>query len=256
MIFLMMRLNVVLTLFFLLFSTASSSEISLAASSNLSVVLPKVITLFENKTGHVINLSLGSSRTIAHQIRRGAPYDLFLSADKASIARIRKPGASVLKSTIYALGKLCLFLPKSSDLALAADLSGLKVALYEGELLKLAIANPEIAPYGELAVQALKTSHLLDGFKDVLVYGENAAQTAFFAATNSVDAALLPCSLAQFSELRGRGRSVEVLGKFYTKVAQAMVILNKDSPIVRAFFDFMQTTAVKKLFLANGYSLP
>ena len=252
----MMRLNAVLVLFFLVTSTVNGSEISLAASSNLSVVLPRVITLFENETGHIVNLSLGSSRNIAHQLRRGAPYDMFLSADEASIGKIRKPSASALNGTVYALGKLCLFLPKSSDLVLAADLSGLRVGLAQRPLFKIAIANPEIAPSGELARQALKASNLWDYFKNALVFGDNAAQAAFFAATNSVDAALLPCSLAQFSKLRDRGRVIEVSDKLYTRVAQAMVMLNKDSQSVRSFFDFMQTTQVQQLLLTNGYSLP
>ena len=232
--------------------SATAEEFRLAAAANLSYVLPSIIQQFEQKTTHKVKLSLGSTRSLTYQIMRGAPFEVFLSADRLAVEKLKKSGLIKPPSIIYALGLLCFFQPKYS----AVTLPNLAVTIYQGKLKRLAIANPETAPYGLAARQFLKTHQLWQAVKSQLVFAENAAQAGQFALSGSVDAALLPCSISNMPLFTTKGNSTTLSKQDYSLLEQVMVLLNDNNRAASDFFEFMRSASVKKLLLANGYQLP
>ena len=232
--------------------SVTAEEFRLAAAANLSYVLPNIIQQFEKETTHKVKLSLGSTRSLTYQIMRGAPFEVFLSADRVAVEKLKKSGLIKQPPIIYALGLLCFFQPQYS----AITLPNLATTINQGQLKRLAIANPETAPYGLAARQFLKTHQLWQVVKPQLVFAENAAQAGQFALSGSVDAALLPCSITNTPLFRTKGYSTILSKQDYSVLEQAMVLLNDNNRAASDFFKFMRSESVKKLLLANGYQLP
>src|SRR5438105_9785553 len=155
----------------------AQDELTIAAASDLQPVMKAIVTRFEKETGSKTKITYGSSGNFFAQLQNGAPFDVFLSADveypkKLEAAGLTEPGGLYE----YATGKIVLWVPNSSPLDLKR---GLKVLL-DPQAAKIAIANPQHAPYGKAAVAALEHEKIYDQVKPKLVLGENIAQTAQF----------------------------------------------------------------------------
>lgn len=176
-----------------------------AAAADLKFALDEVVVKYrEVRPGVEVSLVFGSSGRFYAQLVNGAPFDVYLSADVAYPRRLVEEGIAVPGSEFpYAVGRIVLWVPKESLLAVEKD--GMKALLSEA-VKRLAIANPQHAPYGKAAEAALKKYGIHEQMKDKLVLGENAAQAAQFAQTRSVDAAILPLSLASAPALATDGR--------------------------------------------------
>ena len=165
---------------------ASSSELTVAAAADLSAALKEIGDGYEKKTGVKVKLSFGASGALTQQIQNGGPFDLFFSADmdypRQLITAGDADGASLYQ---YAIGKLVLWVPADSPLDL--DRGGMNVLL-DPMVKKIAIANPQHAPYGRAAVAALKHAGLYDRVADRLVMGENVSQAAQFAESGNAQA--------------------------------------------------------------------
>src|ERR1700674_1187904 len=171
----------------------SESEITVAAASDLTFAFKDVAARFEKQTGSSVKMSYGSSGNFFSQIQNGAPFDLFFSADidyprKLEAAGLTEPGSMYP----YATGKIVLWAPSVSKLDLSR---GLAVLLDPG-IRKIAIANPEHAPYGRAAVAAMRHEGIYDKVKDEFVLGENISQTAQFVESGNADVGVLALSLA------------------------------------------------------------
>jgi molybdate transport system substrate-binding protein len=170
-----------------------AQEITVAAASDLQFVFQDVAARFEKETGHRVKLIFGSSGNFFAQIENGAPFDLFFSADidyprKLEAAGLSEPGTLYP----YAMGKIVLWAPRGSTLNLSL---GLK-SLLDAKVKKIAIANPQHAPYGRAAVGALRSQGIYQQVSDKLVLGENISQTASFVLSGSADAGIVALSLA------------------------------------------------------------
>src|SRR5919197_291909 len=148
-----------------------AEQVNVAAASDLSFAINEIIPQFERETGHKVRLTLGSSGNFYAQIVNGAPFDVFLSADVNYTKQLEMAGRAVPGSTfIYGVGGIALWVPKNSGIKL--NVLGMQ-ALLEASVKKIAIANPEHAPYGRAAVAAMQTAKVYDHVKNKLVLGEN-----------------------------------------------------------------------------------
>ncbi|HEV2689628.1 MAG TPA: molybdate ABC transporter substrate-binding protein, partial [Bryobacteraceae bacterium] len=164
----------------------SAAEITVAAAADLSTALKELGERYEQKTAVKVKLSFGASGALTQQIQNGAPFDLFFSADmdypRQLVAAGEADGASLYQ---YAVGKLVLWVPANSPLD--AEHQGLNILL-DSSVKKIAIANPQYAPYGRASVAALKHAGVYDRVADRLVLGENVAQAAQFVESGNAQA--------------------------------------------------------------------
>jgi molybdate transport system substrate-binding protein len=233
----------------------AAQEITVAAAADLQFAFQDVAARFEKDTGKHVKLIFGSSGTFFAQIQNGAPFDAYFSADidypkRLEAAGLAEPGTFYP----YATGKIVLWAPKESKLDLSRGLQ----ALLDPSIRKIAIANPEHAPYGRAAVAALRHEGLYDKVSSKFVLGENISQTASFVVSGNADVGIVALSLALAPSMKEKGRYVEIPGDDYPAIEQAAVVL-KSSPnkeVARQFFTFLKTPAVQELLRGYGFAVP
>jgi len=249
--------NLCIAVFLLLFvaQLCAAQEITVAAAADLQFAFQDVAARFEKETGKHVKLIFGSSGNFFAQIQNGAPFDLFFSADVDYPKRLEAAGLAE-PGTIYryATGKIVIWAPNQSKL----DLShGLQILL-DPEIHKIAIANPDHAPYGRAAVAALRRENIYEKVSAKFVLGENISQTASFVVSGSADVGIVALSLALAPSLKQKGKYVEVPSDEYPAIEQAAVVL-KSSPnkeIARQFLNFLKTPAIQDLLRTYGFSIP
>ena len=232
----------------------AAQEITVAAASDLQFALQDVKERFEKDTGARVKLVFGSSGNLFTQIQNGAPFDLFFSADieypqKLESAELTEPGTLYE----YAVGKLALWAPKDSLLDLSR---GLQVLL-DPKIKKIAIANPEHAPYGRAAVAALRHEGIYDKVSDRLVLGENISQAASFVVSGSADIGIVALSLALAPSLKDKGKYAELPADEYPAIRQAAVVLksSKEKQAAQQFLAYLKTPAIVELLRSYGFSI-
>ncbi len=227
-----------------------------AAAANMRFCLEAIVEAFTRATGNQLRISFGSSGNLARQIIQGAPYELFLSADEASIELVGKHANTQGLAVRYARGRLALIAAKSSPLTHITGLSDLRTDIANGTLQRFAIANPKHAPYGRAAQQALQVSDLWAPLQGRLAHAENVAQAAQFVASGAAQAGLVAQSLTYAPRLRAAIVSTQVPEILHKPLHQAMTLLKDAGPVAAAFFDFMQSPPARAMLQANGYALP
>ncbi len=195
----------------------------------------------------------GASGTLFAQIQNGAPFDVFLSADRDFPRRLVEAGLGG-PEVVYAVGALVLWTPRGSPLDLAK--TGLR-GVAAPAVRRIAIANPALAPYGRAATAALEAAGVLGAVKKRLVLGESVAQAAQFAATGAADVAILPASLAREPPL-SEGTSVPVPAELHARLEQSAVVLarTREPDLARAFLDFVTGPRGRAILARRGYGLP
>ncbi len=232
----------------LLPSALLADEVQVAVASNFAPVLEKLETLFEQQSGHTVTVISGATGNHYAQIVNGAPFDVFLAADDERPRMLEEAGKAVAGTSFtYALGKLVLW---SSD---AAFVDGLGYVLKSDTFMHLAIANPQLAPYGAAAQETLMALGAWDQVQSRLVQGDNIAQTLQFVQTGNAELGFIAKS--QLLEVGASGSYWEVPPNLYGPIIQQGVLL-KDSPAARAFIEFLQSDESKAVILAAGYDLP
>ena len=234
---------------FLLFSVYSfASEINIALSANMSFAIKPLIDAFQKTHDTKITYTIGSSGKLTAQITKGAPYDLFLSANLTYPKALYHDKKALTPPVVYAKGSLALFSTKQRDFT-----KGLKL-LQEPSIKKIAIANPKTAPYGVATVEALKHANLYKDIKQKLIYGESISQTVAYSKT-ATDIGIIATSALFSDKLKNfkKGKNwIELDKNLYTPISQAMVLL-KDKKEAKEFFDFLQTKEAKEILKRYGY---
>lgn len=229
---------------------------SIAAASDLKFALDDVAVRFEQQTGKAVRITYGSSGHFFRQIQQGAPFELFLSADEEFVARLARQGLAVDGGALYATGRIVFFAPKGSTLKADPTFADLRAAIHDGRLKRFAIANPEHAPYGRAARQALEGEGLWDALQTRLVLGENVSQAAQFAVSGSVQAGIFALSLALSPDFAGKGGYALIPENRHEPLRQRSVLLRRAGDAARAFHAFLQQPAAREIFRRYGYTLP
>jgi molybdate transport system substrate-binding protein len=240
----------------LLAACAVAQEITIAAAADLSTALPEIVASYTSQTGQTVKLSFGSSGNFTTQIQNGAPFDIFFSADE-EYPRQLIAGGLADKDTLYryAVGRLVLWVPNGSQL----DIQELGIrALLDPSIKKIAIANPQHAPYGRAAEAALRHSAIYDQVATKLVLGENVSQAAQFVESGNAQAGLVALSHALASAMKDKGRYWIVPPDSYPALNQAAVVLSrsKQKDAARRFLDFLRSPEATTLLKKGGFSLP
>lgn len=228
----------------------------IAAASDLQFALTEIAAAFQADTGQRVDLTLGSTGTFATQIRQGAPFQMFLAADEAFIADLHAEGLTRDEGTLYAEGRLVIMVPHGAALQADAALTGLAARLDAGSLGKFAIANPDHAPYGQRAVEALRHAGLWDDIQPHLVLGENVSQAAQFALSGNADGGIIAWSLALAPEVATQGDFALIPQDWHKPLLQRMVLLPKAGPVAEAFYAYMQSPKARDIMVKYGFVLP
>lgn len=228
----------------------------IAGASDLQFALAEIATRFRAGTGQEVRLSLGSSGNIARQIEQGSPVELFLSADEAFVFRLAEGGQTRDRGTLYAIGRIALFTPPGSPLRIEGGMEAIRAALDAGQIRRFAIANPEHAPYGRAAEQALRASELWDRVRPHLVLGENVSQAAQFAIAGGSQGGIVAYSLVLAPALGGRGAYQLLPETLHAPLRQRMVLTRRAGPVAERFYAFMQEPAAREIMRRFGFVLP
>jgi len=245
----------VFLLLILVVPPGSAQELTIAAAADLQFAMFDLGARFQKESGTSVKLLYGSSGNFAQQIQNGAPFDVFFSANldypkQLEASGLTEPGTFYQ----YASGKLVIWVPNESKLDFAM---GLK-ALLDPVVHKIAIANPQHAPYGKAALAALQQEKIYDQVKDKLVLGENISQAASFVTSGAADVGMVALSLALSPNMKDLGRYVEIPSGDYPAIEQACVILrsSKNKAAAQRFLGFMKTAAAKEVLRDYGFEVP
>ncbi len=234
----------------------AGEKMLIAAASDLNFAMNEICRAFEKANPSIdVEVTYGSSGSFFAQIKQGAPYDIFFSADSSYPSRLEGEGFAVKgQRQIYALGKIVLWVPKNSALN---PQKGLRV-IFESDMKKLAIANPKHAPYGKAAEEALRYYGLWDKVQGKLVLGENVLQTTQFVQAGAADAGIIALSLAVSPKMAGEGNYWIIPSESYNKLEQVYTVLQrgKDKSGVKTFLKFLQGKKGRKILADYGFILP
>lgn len=224
------------------------TELSVACASNFTAPMEKLASEFKTETHHKLVLSFGASGTLFAQLKNGAPFGVFLSADQSFPQKALDEGLAVQDSIFtYALGKLVLWSP----IAGIVDEKG--EILKTGVFRHLAIGNPELAPYGKAAKQAMLKLGLWDSLEARLVMGENITQTFEFVSSGNAE-----IGFVAFSQTQAEGSQWIVPQDLYSPIKQDAVVLKtaKNNAVAQAFVKFLKSEKAKKIITSFGYTSP
>ena len=230
--------------------SAHAGEVSVAVAANFTAPMQKIANLFEQDTGHKATLAFGSTGRFYAQIKNGAPFDLLLSADDETPAKLAREGLAVDASRFtYAIGKLALW-SKQPGLV---DAQG--QVLKSGTFDKIAVADPKLAPYGAAAVEVMTQLGVLNTLRPKFVQGENIAQTHQFVATQNAQ-----LGFVALSQVMADGRLVEgsvwaVPATLYSPLRQDAVLLNKGqgNAVAAALLQYLKGDKARAVIRGFGY---
>ena len=249
-----MKLKLLITA--LLLSTYSmAGTIKIAIAANVSYAIDDLKKEFNKLYPDTkVKVTLGSSGKLTAQIKNGAPYQLFMSANMKYPNALYKDKTAVIKPIIYAQGRIALLSNKAQDFT-----KGIKL-LKDKKISKIAIANPKTAPYGIAAVEAMKNAGVYNDVKQKFVYAESISQTVSYTVTATDIGVIAKSSLysPKMAEFKKGINWGEVDPKLYTPINQGVVILKegKNNAEVEAFYNFILSEKAKKIFEDFGYTVP
>lgn len=242
----------ILLLFLLAANTLFAGKINIAVAANVGDAIDEIKVEFKKiKPDIDVEVTLGSSGKLTAQIKNGAPYGLFMAADMKYPQALYDEKIAVTKPIIYARGELAYLSIKPVDFS-----KGMSV-LANNSISKIAIANPKTAPYGVIAVEAMKNGKIYEKIKSKLVYGESVSQTLSYALSGA-DIGIVAKSSLYSSKMANYKENINwavVDTALYAPVEQGIVILRyaKNNPDYKAFYDFTLSSSAKAIFKKYGY---
>ena len=231
-----------------------AQPVTIAVAANMKDAFAEINTAFRATGKSELRVVFGSSGNFTAQIMNGAPYSLFIAADEHFPLELYKSGKAVDEGAIYAIGKLAIIAKKSMNLSSAAGRADIAAAITKAN--KVAIAKPELAPYGKAAVQYLKSEGLWDLAKDKLIYGDNIGVVTMYVASGAADIGFTALSLAMSPELTKTTSYSTLNHSFYEPIKQRMILM-KNAPVKAVdLYRFMQSAQAKSILHKYGYTTP
>lgn len=228
----------------------------IAAAASWRPPLEQIVRLYEAASGQRVRVSYGATGNLVRQIEAGAPFEVLLAADEASVNRLEAAGLTDGPGRILARGEIVVAVAKSSPLALDGELAGLRVAATAGRIRRLAFANPDLAPYGRAAREVMEKAGLWALLQSRLALAENIAQAAQFVASGAADVGLIAKSSAVSDELRDVLRWAAVRDDWYQPIDQRMAVLKSASAGGRAFAAFFGGSEARVVLERSGFRIP
>ncbi|PJJ83652.1 molybdate ABC transporter substrate-binding protein [Mucilaginibacter auburnensis] len=243
------RLLITIVFFSVAFANSLGQGVRVATAANLQSVIGALKADFKKRSGIAIEPIVGSSGKLVAQINNGAPFDVFLSADMDFPQALYKKGLATKAPVAYAFGKLVI-----------CSRQNIGFANWERDLLapvvkKIVIANPDVAPYGVAAKEALQTQGIFDDVQSKLVFGESIAQVNTYITTGVVDVGFTSQALINDPANKAKLYWQAIDPKLYTPIEQGMILLNRASKNAGAlkFYNYLQSADAKRIFAKYGY---
>lgn len=241
-----------LALAFFAFASAQAGEVSVAVAANFTAPMQKIAAAFEQDTGHKAVLSFGSTGKFYAQIKNGAPFQVLLSADDETPARLENEGAAIPGTRFtYAVGRLALWSKQAGVVDNTGDV------LRRGGFAHLAIADPKLAPYGAAAMEALDKLGLAQALQPKFVQGENIAQAYQFVLTGNATLGFVALSQIMVDGKLREGSAWVVPANLHKPIQQDAVVLStgKDNPAATALVSYLKSDKARAIIRAFGYEL-
>jgi molybdate transport system substrate-binding protein len=218
--------------------------------------MPEIVDAFVAAGGSEPRVSFGSSGNLFRQIRQGAPFELFLSADEQFVGSLVDEGRTLDTGALYASGRVVLFVPLRSPLLPDGSLEDLRLAAGDGRLRRLAIANPAHAPYGRAAREALEHRGLWSSIEPRLVVGENASQAVQFALSGGTEGGIVPYSLILAPRIAPLGTGALIPRSWHSPIRHRVVLLDSASADAGALYRFLQQGEARAILERYGFIVP
>lgn len=246
-------LKIVYIITFLLFTSLSASTINVAVAANVSYAIDDLIKAFnETHPNTKVRVTLGSSGKLTAQIKHGAPYDIFMSANMKFPQSLHQDNLTLTKPTIYAKGSLAMLSSKPQDFSLGLTL------LTQPHIKRIAIANAKTAPYGQAAKEALEKEKIYQAIQKKLIFAESISQTLSYTIKAS-DIGLVATSTLYGNKLKAFKKGVhwiEIPKHLYTPINQGIVLLKQSKKEAKTFYEFMLSQKAQIILQNYGYQLP
>ncbi|SHJ16066.1 molybdate ABC transporter substrate-binding protein [Aquimarina spongiae] len=247
--------RVVLRVCILIFSAAcveqKSEDLRIAVSANMQFTIDDLVAAFKERTGIRCQVIIGSSGKLTAQIKEGAPYDIFVSADTSYPDQLFKEGYTMSAPKIYGYGKLVVWSRLDSTIPLIPLLTSQQVH-------HIAIANPKLAPYGKASVEVLKKMKVYDDIREKLVFGESILQTNQFVISGAAEVGFTSKSVVLSNKVKDIGSWVAVDQRDYKPIAQALVVIKHEGDQYKKaerFQEFFFTNTAKTILEKSGYTI-
>lgn len=235
---------------------ATAAEPLVAVAANLANPMQTLAADFSRATGTRVRLNIGSSGDLLRQIQQGARFEIYIAAAAGYTERAQAGKLTTGEPVVLALANMGAFIPHGSALEQAGDLTSLGHLLAAGKYRRIAMANPDVAPFGAAARQALQRMGVWTVEQDRVVVGENLAQTVQFTLAGGVDVGFIAQSYALMPEVAAHGRFLPIPPAWHDPLAQTMVLLRGAGSEARAFFAFLQSAPAREFLSRSGYTVP
>jgi molybdate transport system substrate-binding protein len=227
-----------------------------AAAASLRYALDEIVAQYEKKTGQKPRITYGATGNLVQQIEKAAPFQMLFAADDQSVKKLAAENLTEGAPSIFARGQISIVAPKGSPVAVDGELQGLRDALVAGKVAHFAIANPDVAPYGRAAREALQKAGLWDKLAGKIVLGENVGQAAQFAMTGAAEAGIVAQSLAVSAEMAPKITSAAIPESWHEPIDHGMALIKGAGEPARAFAAYVRGSEGRAVLERSGFSVP
>jgi molybdate transport system substrate-binding protein len=226
------------------------------AAASLRFALDEIGATYATKTGVKPRFTYGATGDLVQQIEKGAPFQLLLAADTKSVKKLAGENLTEGEPSIFAHGELSLVAPKTSPVTVDSELKGLKEALKAGKVKHFAIANPETAPYGRAAREALQKAGLWETVQPLIVQGENVGQAAQFTTTGAAEAGMIAQSLAIAADMAPKIDAAVLPESTHAPIDHGLAVIKGASEAAKAFASYVKGEEARAVLERNGFAVP
>jgi len=235
-------------------ASAHAQPVTVAVAANMKDAFAEIVTAFKATGKPELRVVYGSSGNLTTQIMNGAPFSLFIAADEYFPLELSKKGKTIDEGSVYAIGKLALIAKTSSSTILVDNKVDIARALMKAN--KVAIAKPELAPYGRAAIEYLKAEGLWEIVRNKLVYGDNVGAITTYVLTGAADLGFTALSLAKSPEVSKETNYLLLNNKLYEPIKQRMILIKGAPPEALELYRFMQSAQARVILQKYGYTTP
>lgn len=239
---------------FWLFGSAYAQPSTIAVAANMKDAFSEITSAFRATSKSEMRVVYGSSGNLTTQIMNGAPFSLFIAADEYFPLELYKKGKAIDEGSVYAIGKLALIAKASSGAILVDNKTDIAKAIMKAN--KVAIAKPELAPYGRAAIEYLKAEGLWGIAKNKLVYGDNVGAITTYVLTGAADLGFTALSLAKSTEVAKEAQYLPLNSMLYEPIRQRMILIKGAPPEALDLYRFMLSPQAKVILQKHGYTTP
>lgn len=234
----------------------AAADVTIAAAADLKFALEEVLAGYQQQHAEPVRATYGSSGNFYVQLTQGAPFAIFMAADETLIQRLAAQGLTRDDGDLYALGRIVLFAPNAAPFSADPEFTDLRRALAAGHIGKFAIANPDHAPYGRAAREALTAAGLWTALEPHLVRGDNVAQTAQFAVSGAAQGGIFALSLALAPVFANAGHYALIPAALHQPLRQRMVLMHAADSAATAVYQYLKSPAARAVLRRYGFTVP